>query len=542
MALLSNTPIPHTAGRDLIRGKLPVQRAIFDRLLPELRARAFMVTGVESVNVLQRVRDLTAELPVGGDFKELKERILAEISPWLVTDMDEEEAAKQFREATRRAEMLLRMHGWQAYAQTQFEEMEEMKDVFPFRQYLSSEDGRVRQTHAALNRKVLPADHEFWQNHTPPWEFGCRCDVVALMGEEVDELRAGEAGKAIEEREVLEGAMLDEIERGRLVMPGGTGTLDIRTPREKKGAEGYEWRPGDRGLDMSAILSRYPADVRGEFENWAKVAKMDDGRTAWEAFGGDAAVLPPAPRPLPAPVPPPAPASAPVPVPAPAPVKPAAKPKAKGKVPAMPRVSPVSKALIIKGKTKAPAKRVLDIIDDLHDDGALPSIPVVGKVAKNNLGHYCHETFTGRAIEIGVKASGGHPGLTLAHEIGHFLDHHGMGAAGTFQSTVPGSRVAAVVDLLKATPTWQRIRNEAGGLSTTAYYESAKETWARAYAQYIAEESADPELVRQLDSIRFGYADWRQWPAAEFAPIRDAMRKLFTDLGWNPKQPPTPNP
>jgi SPP1 gp7 family putative phage head morphogenesis protein len=522
MALLSNTPIPHEAGRDLIRGKLPVQRSIFDRLLPELRARAFMVTGVESANVLQRVRDLAAELPVGGDFKELKDKILAEISPWLVTDMDEEEAAKQFREATRRAEMLLRMHGWQAYAQTQFEEMEEMKDVFPFRQYLSSEDGRVRATHAALNRKVLPADHEFWQNHTPPWEFGCRCDVVALMGEEVDELRAAEAGKAIEEREVIEGAMLDEVSRGRLVMPGGTGTLDIRTPREKKGAEGYEWRPGDRGLDMNAILSRYPADVRGEFEKWAQAEKMADGRTAWEAFGGDAATLPPAPVPVPAAVPPPAPAIAPA--------------------PAVPRVSPVSAALALKMRSKAEMKRVLDVIDDLHDDGALPSIPVVGKVSKKNLGHYCHETYTGRAVEIGVKAAGSHPGLTLAHEIGHFLDHHGMGAAGTFQSTVPGSRVGAVVDLLKATPTWKRIRNEAGGIDTTAYYESAKETWARAYAQYIAEESEDPELLRQLDSIRLGFASWRQWPAAEFAPIRDAMRTLFTDLGWNPKQPPTPKP
>lgn len=39
--------------------------------------------------------------------------------------------------------------------------------------YLTREDGRVRPTHAAINRVVLPKDHPFWLTHYPPNGFNC---------------------------------------------------------------------------------------------------------------------------------------------------------------------------------------------------------------------------------------------------------------------------------------------------------------------------------------------------------------------------------
>jgi SPP1 gp7 family putative phage head morphogenesis protein len=313
MPRLLTDPIPHTEGVALIADKPAVTRAVFDRLAPELQARAFLITGVEALDAVARVRELVAKLPAGGDFRDLKEEIRQNISPFLVTSTDPEERAKQEGAATRRAELLLRLHGWQAYAQTQHDLMEAHKDAFPYRQYLSSEDDRVRETHAALNRKILPANHSFWQTHTPPWEFNCRCDCVPLTEEEVNHTRAGEAHKAPENQDVLPAAQLDEIERnGRMVKANGQGFYDVRTPRQKTG-EGYEWRPGDRGLDLDQILARFTPQERSLFEQWARATKADDGRDlmSWFEKGAQPGAAPPppqAPAPVPAPAsPPPAP-------------------------------------------------------------------------------------------------------------------------------------------------------------------------------------------------------------------------------------------
>lgn len=282
MAELLTDPVPHEVAARAIEAKPLVSRRIFDALLPEVQARAFLVSGIEHLNVLSRIRELAADLPMGEDFKELKEDILAELTPWLVTADDPDERAKQAGEARRRAELLLRMHGHQSYARAQFADLEAHQDAFPFRQYLSSEDNRVRATHAALNRKILPADDPFWQNHTPPWEFGCRCDVVGITAEEAGEIAAEQAGRPPEQQDVMPPAAIADLRQGNLRTAEG-GTLDVRTPRERNG-EGYEWRPADDGLALDQILQRYDPATRADFEAWARTQQLPDGRTAWDAF------------------------------------------------------------------------------------------------------------------------------------------------------------------------------------------------------------------------------------------------------------------
>lgn len=281
-------PIPHTEGAAFLEGKPAVTRRVFDQLATALQARAFVITGVESLDAVARVRELTARLPLGGDYDELKSQILAELSPWLITEEDDEdERQKQIGAANRRAEMLLRMHGWQAYAQTQHELMEEHLDVFPYRQYLSSEDGQVRPHHEALNKKILPADHVFWHNHTPPWEFNCRCDVVVLTAEEAGEIGAAESSKPPEDKQLMPESQIRELEEnGRIVKPGGQGFLDIRTPRERTG-KGYEFRPGDNALDIDQILERFTPPEREAFHAFAKAQVLDAGISLFDWLFND---------------------------------------------------------------------------------------------------------------------------------------------------------------------------------------------------------------------------------------------------------------
>jgi SPP1 gp7 family putative phage head morphogenesis protein len=291
--MLLTNPTPHTEAAAVLAGKPVVTRSIFDKLLPELQQRAFTVTGVECLSTLQRVRDLAATLPVGGDFDELKESILDEISPWIITATDPEERAKQVTAAARRAELILRNNGWAAYSVTNHRAIMSQADVFTYCMYLSSEDNRVRPAHAALNKKIFPTTSVFWYTHTPPWEHGCRCDKVPMMADEVDEIRYDQRAKPPEVQDVIEGPMLDLAERGEFILPGGTGKLDLRTPRQKTG-RGYEFRPDDLALSFDDVLDRYDAPVADTFRKWAAATEIEPGVTVAEAFGAaPAKPLPP---------------------------------------------------------------------------------------------------------------------------------------------------------------------------------------------------------------------------------------------------------
>ena len=123
---------------------------------------------------------MIAKLPEGANWDEAKREIAAEISPYAGGDM---------KAARARAEFTLRMQGFQAYAVARHQEQMSTVERFPYWRYVTVGDSRVRAAHAALDGKVLRADDPWWKTHYPPWDWGCRCIVVAL-----DEEDAREAG------------------------------------------------------------------------------------------------------------------------------------------------------------------------------------------------------------------------------------------------------------------------------------------------------------------------------------------------------------
>lgn len=288
--MLDPTPSPNTPAADYVRSKPAVTRAVWEALAPDLQAKAFFITGVECLATVARVRDLAASLPEGGDYKDLKDQITAELSPYLVTSSDPEERAKQQAAAARRAEVILRMHGFQAYARTQDAMLRAHIDVFPYCVYLASPDDRVRPAHAALHGKIIPTDHQFWDNHTPPWEFGCRCDKAGMSREDVEEIREAEAGKAPEDQRVLGPEQLKQLtEHQRLVAKGGAGFIDVRTPRQKKG-NGYEWRVRDEAASVEQVIGQMIPEAQAAFEELAANTELSDGRTLLDWWRPDIAL------------------------------------------------------------------------------------------------------------------------------------------------------------------------------------------------------------------------------------------------------------
>jgi len=298
-------PVPHEEAARFIAGKPAVGRGVFDGLLPELKARAFTIAGVESADTLQRARDLIAALPQGADWGAQKAQLLGEISPWLVDDnADPETREKQVEAAARRAETLMRLHGFQAYAAAGWQVMDRQRDAFPFWMYQTFGDGRVRPAHAALNGLVLPADHPFWKDHYAPWDWGCRCQVVPVTAGEATDAARANAGNGAGWAPGPEA--LKRMEQTGMLDLGDGKPVDIRSPRDKAAAAGedpaakFGWDPGDLRIPLEALKARYDAATWGAFETMARSTGLEAGGqqvSLWDWLGGNPIIVPAAPAP-----------------------------------------------------------------------------------------------------------------------------------------------------------------------------------------------------------------------------------------------------
>lgn len=270
MSKIITGPVSNDEAAKAIAGKPAVIREVFDKLLPELKSRAFTVTGIEEMNTLQRIRDLIADLPRGADWDKLKKDLVREMSPYLVDpDADEDERDRQIKGANRRAELLLRTHGFQAYQATQYRNLQATKALLPYWKYVTVGDDKVRESHAKLNGLILPADHPFWSEHFPPWDWGCRCQVVSVTKRAFDQAVLNPSSNGW----TLGPAAMKRLESGTLDRGDGN-PVNVDPPTVKAGRQGldpkkaYSWKPGDIEIPLDQLESRYDA------ETWAVVRRI----------------------------------------------------------------------------------------------------------------------------------------------------------------------------------------------------------------------------------------------------------------------------
>lgn len=258
---------PHEEAIAFLRGKPVVSRTVFNRLLPELRSRAFAVSGIEGFDQLQRIRDAITSLPGGATWEEAKAEVMTQLDAL-------------GEGAERRAELLLRTHGFQAFQAANWSAAQADEDTTHL-QYLATEDDRVRDSHLALNGLILPKDDPFWQRHYPPWEWGCRCRVRPINPDLLEEARARDATAAPDDRWVMEGPALERLRQGQLVRNGRA--YDVSSPADRPGGEkAFQWSPGDLHLDVTRLAERYEPDIWAQFRDWAGGAEVRPGLSVWE--------------------------------------------------------------------------------------------------------------------------------------------------------------------------------------------------------------------------------------------------------------------
>jgi SPP1 gp7 family putative phage head morphogenesis protein len=149
--------------------------------------RGFTVAKMTDIDLLKDVRDyvdyairegLTTKDFIDGLRPELERRGWWGVQ-LMVDPLTQEQKQVQLGSA-RRLKVIYETNQRTAYAAGQWERIERTKAAMPYIMYTAVLDGRVRPAHAAWNGKVLRADDPWWQTHTPPNGWNCRCSVVQL--------------------------------------------------------------------------------------------------------------------------------------------------------------------------------------------------------------------------------------------------------------------------------------------------------------------------------------------------------------------------
>ena len=237
-----------------LREKARANIGVFEQMLPEIRARAFAVSGIEDMKKLARIQEAIAKVPEGGDWREARGRIA------------EETGGSQAQ-----AENLLRTNAFQAYAAARHRSQMGDTEVFPYLKYVTVGDDRVRDSHARLNGTILRKDDPFWETHYPPWDWGCRCVAVELTEEMARQEQAEGTGRLRDE----------------------AWSQDWRAAHRAQDSErDYQFRPGslEIGLDSAAVkgydkdgapILRYDEETLRAFnERMEKaVVELPDGST-----------------------------------------------------------------------------------------------------------------------------------------------------------------------------------------------------------------------------------------------------------------------
>lgn len=182
----------------------------------------------------------------------------------------------------------------------------------------------------------------------------------------------------------------------------------------------------------------------------------------------------------------------------------------------LPRRSPLYAEL-------AQALAAADAFHLLHSD--LEPVPVRPTSTTSQAG--CYRLRKGDPIDLRVSRRHGRVALSFLHELGHFVDHQLGSELGP--SWASGHH-EAYTDWRAAASELPSRAPASSGRSRRRYFDSAKEVWARSYAQTVLTRSRDPWLQDHLQGL-LDIDDMFIWPATQFAPLADELERVLGRLG-----------
>ena len=141
----------------------------YNRMSGIQRRQAVSIAGLGEIEQIKYVLDqVNKSLADGKDFDEFKRSV----------------KLKDIELPEYRLKTIYQTNVQQAYSHGRWLEQQRNKKDKPYLRYVAVLDSKTRETHEKLHGTVRHIDDPFWQSHTPPLAFNCRCKTVALSEEE----------------------------------------------------------------------------------------------------------------------------------------------------------------------------------------------------------------------------------------------------------------------------------------------------------------------------------------------------------------------
>ncbi|WP_027364014.1 phage head morphogenesis protein [Desulfotruncus alcoholivorax] len=211
------------------KDKVPLTPKEFYRLEQEYKAKAFTISGIVSLDILNDIlNELQKVLDEGITFNEWRKSVndLLERKGW--------DGLSPYR-----ADNVFRTNIQTAYSVGSWKRMNDADVVKkrPYGMYDAVNDSRTRPTHLAMDRRVFPLDHPIWDTWWPPNGYRCRCAVRSLS-----------------ERDVQRMGLTVETKIPEMVTPPG------QLARHLVPDPGFDQNPAKKAWEPD--MSKYPDDLK----------------------------------------------------------------------------------------------------------------------------------------------------------------------------------------------------------------------------------------------------------------------------------------
>lgn len=149
------------AAREYFQALVPMTDEEWELVAEEIRRRAFTIANVSGMEVLLEVYgQMERRFTEGITFEKFQEEVISAIEDngWIGLD------PWQYRN-------VFDNNIQTAYGYGRLVQHTDMQDLYPYGEYVTVGDDRVRVHHRALEGRIALMTSKFWQDHYPPWEF-----------------------------------------------------------------------------------------------------------------------------------------------------------------------------------------------------------------------------------------------------------------------------------------------------------------------------------------------------------------------------------
>jgi len=167
----------------------------FDDMVAEEHVAAFTVAKMMDVDLLADVKSAIDDAIANGETpRDFRKRLMPKMQQkgWWgkadVTDPNTGATTQAQLGSAARLNNIYRSNVQAAYAQGQWQQIREQREVAPYLMYDAVDDHRTRPMHNAWDNTTLPVDDPWWDTHYPPNGFQCRCGVIQLSGDELESM------------------------------------------------------------------------------------------------------------------------------------------------------------------------------------------------------------------------------------------------------------------------------------------------------------------------------------------------------------------